>query len=534
MERQSSSQIIKAIELISSDNDLIGVGIIQKNYFVYANQGLAELLECSIEDILNEENYDFFRIIHPKDLDFVREKLILSLNQENKSTIFLDCRILLNLGRIKYIKLRSKTIEFQDKLSLLIIMQDYTEIVKCKDSTEKIGRGEINFDLDLDKLLDENPLLGISIFQDNRIKYVNSYLSEITGYTFYELMNMTVYDIMDIIPSEYRMLLKLNYQGVERGTQNTLDNTYPLYRKNGMKIWVHSYGRRFLFLGKPAVFTLTKFISRYKKTVDKNGNTISLEEPSVDVAIKQELEQNLKQLNIKLQEINKLKTDLLYRISHELKTPLIPVKGYTDLLLRTYKEKLDDNIITYLNEIMNGSERLEKLINTLLESSNLKSNKSKLNLKEGDLTILIEHTLELLDNLIKKRDHSIILNLNDELLTKFDKQKIQKVISNLLLNAINYTPKRGQITICSELKNREIIVSIKDNGIGITEQEKAILFRQFGKIERYGKGWDIGTEGPGFGLYNSKKLIELHGGRMWAESEGKNKGTTFCFTIPLL
>ncbi|MFX0002426.1 MAG: ATP-binding protein [Promethearchaeota archaeon] len=534
MDHKNSNLVFKGIEMIASDNDLIGLGLIQNNVIVYGNQELAEILEIPIENLLNEEEFNFFNVIHPKDLNLVKKKIKFSLENKKSSITFLNCRILLNLGRIKYIKLRFKTIDFQDKLSLLIMVQDYTEVVKSNYNAEKIESSEINFDLDLDQLLDENPLLGISIFQDNRIKYVNNYLSEITGYSFSELMNMTVYDILNIISSEYRSLLKLNYQGVERGSQESLDNTYPLYRKNGIKIWVHSYGRRFLFLGKPAVFTLTKFISTFKKTIGKDGNSIGFEEPSVDITIKQELEQNLHQLNLKLQEINKLKTELLYRISHELKTPLIPVKGYTDLLLRTYKEKLDDTIISYLNAIMDGSERLETLINTILESSNLQTNQIKLNLMEGDLTTLIEDTLERLNYLIKERDHSIILKLNDELLTKFDREKIQKVVSNLLHNAINYTPKKGQIKVSSELKNKEIIVSIKDNGIGITKEERDKLFTQFGKIERYGKGWDIGIEGPGFGLYNSKKFIELHGGRMWAESEGKNKGSTFYFSIPLI
>jgi signal transduction histidine kinase len=287
-------------------------------------------------------------------------------------------------------------------------------------------------------------------------------------------------------------------------------------------------------MGKPAVFTLTKFISTYRKIENKNGKPINLEEPFVDGTMKKELEQNLKLLNRKLQEINELKSELLYRISHELKTPLIPVKGYADLLLRTYKGKLDENILSYLKAIMDGSERLENLINELLESSSLEKNQIKLNLKDGDLTNLIKHTLEQLNDVIELRNHSIILNLNDELLTKFDEKKIQKALSHLLLNAFNYTPKNGQIKICSDIKNNDIIISIKDDGIGLTDEEKQKLFRQFGKIERYGKGWDIGINGPGFGLYNSKKILELHSGKIWVESEGKNKGSTFCFSIPII
>ncbi|MHA2326193.1 MAG: PAS domain-containing sensor histidine kinase, partial [Promethearchaeota archaeon] len=362
----------------------------------------------------------------------------------------------------------------------------------------------------------------------------NHHLSDIIGYQFLDLMSMTVYEVLDLIPFEYRALIKLNYQDVEKGSKDTLDITYPIYHKNGTKIWVHSYGRRFNFMCKPAVFTLTKFISTYRITENKDGKPMNLKESFVDDTMRKELEQNLTLLNIKLQEINKLKSELLYRISHELKTPLIPVKGYADLLLRTYKERLDEDVLAYLKAIMGGSERLENLINELLESSSLEKNQVTLNIQEGDLTSLIKHTLEQLGDVIQIRNHSIILNLNDELLTKFDIEKMQKALSHLILNALNYTPKRGQIQIGSDIKNSDIIICIKDDGIGLTNEEKQKLFRQFGKIERYGKGWDIGIDGPGFGLYNSKKIIELHGGKIWVESEGKNQGSIFCFSLPII
>lgn len=400
--------------------------------------------------------------------------------------------------------------------------------------TDKRERKDRNFDLDLDQLLDENPLLGIAIFQENRLKYVNNYLTDIIGYAFYDLMHMTIYDVLDAIPSEYRTLIKLNFKEVEGGSKETLDITYPIYRKDRIKIWIHSYGRRFHFMGKPAIFVLTKFISTFNKTENKNENSIDLKEPFVDNTMKYELEQNLKQLNTRLQEINHLKSELLYRISHELKTPLISVKGYTDLILTSYKEKLDPDLLSYLKAIMEGSERLENLINELLESSKLENDQIKLKVKDGDLTSLIEHTLEQLDEVIKARKHSIILNLNDKLLTKFDEEKIQKVISHLLLNAINYTPKIGQINITSDVRNDKIIISIKDNGIGLTKEEKFKLFKQFGKIERYGKGWEVGIDGVGFGLYNSKKIVELHDGKIWVESDGVNKGSTFYFSLPLI
>jgi len=79
----------------------------------------------------------------------------------------------------------------------------------------------------------------------------------------------------------------------------------------------------------------------------------------------------------------------------------------------------------------------------------------------------------------------------------------------------------------------KIFISVKDSGIGFTEEEKGQLFKRFGKIERFGQGYDVVTEGSGLGLYISKKIIELHGGDVWAESEGRNKGSTFYFSLPI-
>ncbi len=108
------------------------------------------------------------------------------------------------------------------------------------------------------------------------------------------------------------------------------------------------------------------------------------------------------------------------------------------------------------------------------------------------------------------RNISIFLGIHDNLIVEIEKEKIREVVNNLLTNAIKYTPPGGVIKIQSEIKDDLLTVSIEDNGIGITEEEKKRLFKQFGKIERYGMGWDIGIDGTGMGLYIAKKIVELH------------------------
>ena len=125
------------------------------------------------------------------------------------------------------------------------------------------------------------------------------------------------------------------------------------------------------------------------------------------------------------------------------------------------------------------------------------------------------------------------LEIENDYYINIDKVRISEVIMNLLSNAIKYTPPKGTITIGLEMLNSHLDIKIIDTGIGFTLNEKRRIFKKFGKIERYGKGMDIVSEGSRFGLYLSKEIINAHNGLIWVESEGKNKVSTFIIRIPL-
>jgi signal transduction histidine kinase len=176
---------------------------------------------------------------------------------------------------------------------------------------------------------------------------------------------------------------------------------------------------------------------------------------------------------------------------------------------------------------------MEALINSFVDSSQLEKAVIRVNLKQEDVSDLIHEQLRELEGFIGMREHTIDVALDEQLITAIDKEKIYTVISNILINAIDYTPQGGKISIKSSIDRNFLTISVKDNGIGFTEEEKNQLFKPFGKIERYGKGWDITVGGMGMGLYISKEIIELHGGKIWAESEGRNKGSEFHFSLPI-
>ncbi|MFX1378384.1 MAG: PAS domain S-box protein [Promethearchaeota archaeon] len=241
-----------------------------------------------------------------------------------------------------------------------------------------------------------------------------------------------------------------------------------------------------------------------------------------------------KQMENELKEINRIKSEFLRRSSHELKTPLVSIKGFSELILSKYSEDLSPSIISNLEEINKGCERLQGIINNLLQTSKLESTEFKPKFEIEDLTFLINYCIEELHPFVAMREHSINVEIPDRIITKFEKEEIHEVITNLLTNSIKYTPPKGWIDVKAEITKDCVIVSIKDNGIGFTEEEKKKIFQQFGKVERYGQGLDLGIDGSGLGLYISKKIVEAHGGKIWMESQGKNKGSTFYFSLPII
>ncbi len=331
-------------------------------------------------------------------------------------------------------------------------------------------------------------LLEIDLINKN-IEYINPKLLKIFGYKRTELNNASIL-YKTIFPEDIKEILESH---VEKKIE------FRVITKNGKIKWLS--GNR---------------LHHY----NENGEITALRLWLMDITEKKELEE--------------IKNNLVTRFSHEFKTPLISIKGFADFLLTVHNKNLDDKTISFLKKIKDGGNRLKELVNSFIESSQLDNALTKLKLHQENLTDLIKTGLEEMQGLINLRDHTINLDIHDQLIASVDKEKIYSVITNLLLNAINYTPKGGKIWIQSIVNEGSIIVSVKDNGIGLDDIDKKQLFKPFGKIERYGKGWDIVSEGMGMGLYLSKEIMNLHGGKIGAESKGRNKGTTFYFSFPIV
>ena len=236
----------------------------------------------------------------------------------------------------------------------------------------------------------------------------------------------------------------------------------------------------------------------------------------------------------KLKELDQIRKDLISRVSHELKTPLVSIFGASELLLELFKDEMKAELIELIKMIENGSRRLNYLVNNLLDVTRIEYNKLQLEKETTDISNIIRDCVQEMMYLTKRRKLTIALELPEELYLEVDKIRIEQVILNLLSNAIKSTPPNGNIKINLNKKQNWAEISVSDTGIGLTKKEMQIIFSRFGKIERYGDGLEyIDIQGSGLGLYISKEIVGLHEGNIRAESEGRHKGSSFILKLPL-
>ncbi len=253
----------------------------------------------------------------------------------------------------------------------------------------------------------------------------------------------------------------------------------------------------------------------------------------VDISERKKAELIIQNEITNLRELDQLKNEFIIRTSHELNTPLVSICGSVEFLLNYIEEDFSMKSIAHLETIESGGKRLSQLTDNLLDILKIQSHKFELNVETINLGNIIKKCISDHNDLAEEREITISTSFQHEFYVKVDEIKIKQVFNNLISNALKNTPHYGQISISSEEAQGYINIKFTDTGTGFTEEEKARVFEKLGKIEKYGKGMDIITEGSGLGLYLSKEIVELHGGKLWLESEGRNKGSTFTVSLPL-
>ena len=257
---------------------------------------------------------------------------------------------------------------------------------------------------------------------------------------------------------------------------------------------------------------------------------------------------NLLASYLRFQEVNRQKTVFLASAAHELKTPLAVIKGYYDLLLSGSLGKLTDKQRDILQESKESCERLVRLVSMFLNYSALESGKLVLHLRENDLRDCLSELATRWHEAFVRKQVRLDTILNTDIpIFKFDYQKVQQTVANLLDNSLKHTPAGGHVTFRAELhfwerrsveevqtqdRRRErvqqpncIKVSVSDSGPGIASEHHQEIFEDFVRVDRT-------SSGMGLGLAIAKRLVQAHRGKIWVESEPR-RGCTFTFLLPI-
>ncbi|MGK9370021.1 sensor histidine kinase [Melioribacter sp. Ez-97] len=340
-------------------------------------------------------------------------------------------------------------------------------------------------------LLSNSNDIFMLINSEGVIQYVSSAIELLTGFEAGDIEGKSFEKF--IHPEDLKNVVEV-WDQVLQNERSLFRVEYRALKKDGKYIWLEAVGRN--FLSEPHL----------------NAVVVNIR----DITERRIKDEEIRQKN---EEI----TRFIYSVSHDLKSPVVTIRTFVDYMKENLKKndvkKLSDDL-TYIDK---ASEKMSKLIEDLLELSRL----GRVSHKTEKLTLqeIVKDSLDLLAGQLKEKN--IRIDVTDKPVIIYgDKDKLVDVFRNLIENAVKFTGDCEQPHIEIGVKeSEEIIIYIKDNGIGIEPEYKNKLFGLFEKL-------NADYEGTGLGLTIVKRIIEIHGGRIWIESEGLNKGTTVFFTLP--
>lgn len=485
-------------DLFEFSLDLIYVNDLRGNFLDANNVALKklgfkrdEIPDISFIDLLDREN--LMKAI----------KVTNEIRKTGKQSERSEYKLKTKEGKFIYVETYAIPLKKNEKIyAVLGIGNDVTE---RKLAEQKLRESEEKYRY----LFEDSPFAIILINSKGEIIDSSPAAEVLVGYNRIDLQGKKFKDLTFIHPDFLPMLIDLFDRFIKGEVIHRID--IQLYKKDGCLIWANLQASLVKLGSETLVQVILHDITKRKEA---------------DLLIKEEIQ--------KLKELDQLRKDLISRVSHELKTPLVLVFASSELLLDVFKDKLGEDVLELIQMIQKGGERLNLLVDNLLDITRIEYNKLKLEKELTNLTIVIKESSEEMRFLIKERNLSLILELPSNIHIEIDRLRIEQVITNLLLNAIKNTPPNGKITIILSENEDWVEFSVNDTGIGLTEEEMSIIFTRFGKIERYEEGLEyIDIQGSGLGLFISKEIVDLHGGYIRAESEGRGKGSTFIVKLPL-
>jgi len=280
--------------------------------------------------------------------------------------------------------------------------------------------------------------------------------------------------------------------------------------------------------------SFNRMVSELSYTRARNQQLLN-ELKQLNEDLEKRVEQRTEELKISRDQANaanRAKSAFVANLSHELRTPLTSITGFSEVLQKKYFGELNEKQAEYVKYIQDNSQHMASLINQIVDLEKMETGKIETEVSNVNIKKLLENSISMIkDQATDKHitlDHKLAPEIN-EMQIKADEPKLQQVVINLLSNAVKFTLDGGCISVRAKLDNKQLVIEVEDTGIGIAPENQERVFEDFFQVKNNIKDK---TPGLGLGLGLSRRLVEMHGGRIWVESEGEGKGSRFIFTIP--
>ncbi len=244
--------------------------------------------------------------------------------------------------------------------------------------------------------------------------------------------------------------------------------------------------------------------------------------------INAQLYRQLERQSAELEVASRHKSEFLASMSHELRTPLNAIIGFSEVLLERMFGELNERQDDYLRDIWSSGRHLLELLNDILDLSKIEAGQMVLNRSEFAIRESLEYCLSMVRERALKQRILLSLEVDPQVgLLDADRLRFRQVVLNLLSNAVKFTPDAGRVDVRASIRDQDLVVEVADTGPGVAAEDRQRIFDSF----QQGARLSGQAEGTGLGLTLSKRILELHGGRIWVESEA-GKGSTFGFALP--
>ncbi|MFO8017764.1 MAG: PAS domain S-box protein [Promethearchaeia archaeon] len=433
----------------------------------------------------------------PKEYSKYFNRIFQKLQEESKVKP-LEVKCLPKKKDSLWLRLNFSLIDIENEKMVYILGQDITELKRSKRKLYKTERSL----QELNTLIEDAPLAIVLLTPEGKILRMNREAIDL-----FECSHKREYEhnIFHFFPeSELDKIISHYKENIYHPNRNKKFETYIKTLK-----------------GKKTEVEITS-------TIFKISDRIVIQSFISDISERKEHEKNRQKLLDQLLTSLEVKSRFFATISHELRTPLNAIIGFSDILLEESYGELNEDQKEFLEDVFSASNHLEELIGSVLDFSKSEAGKLKLNNKKFNIWETIKEVKTLVKPAYEKKGlEFIVQGMKKEDTIVADPLRFKQILDNLLTNAIKFT-EQGYVKIKAIQHSDHWEFRIKDTGVGIKKENYDVVFREFGRVED-----EIIKEisGSGIGLALTKRLVQLHGGEIWFESE-YGKGTTFIFTIP--